>query len=233
MKKIIFLLSLFVFCQMFGQKKYSFDYALVYEEHCKEHIKPYEMIYVINSKKNNYRIYVHDKDSTKYAIHFLDEDGVAVNGIIRKSDFYKAETITNNCNQTFRYSNLAKEKKDNYKVVNCNDTIVNDTSYYHYKIICTKSLNYQKRNKIVTAHFIIDKNKPEFNILPTESIIYQKWLESKSFPNGLVIIFYFVNTKGITTSKLDLKGIVKVDKFLTIPEECDYTKEEIRNKVLN
>lgn len=59
--------------------------------------------------------------------------------------------------------------------------------------------------------------------------MYEKWVDTKTIPNGLVKIIYFIDTKGEITSKLNLQGIVKIDKYLTIPEECDYTKDEIRN----
>lgn len=215
---------------MLWAKIYSFDYSIVYEESCNKHLKPDELIYLINSKKNNYKVYVHEKDSASFAIHFWDEDGVSVNGAMTKKDFYKVETITNECSQTFRYTSLAKLKKDDYTIIPCNDTVVNDTSYYHYKIVSTKSLKYQKRKNIVTAHFVIDKNKSEFRPFFSESVMYEKWVVSKAIPNGLMKIIYFIDTEGKITSKLNLQGIVKVDKYLTIPNDCDYTKEEIRNR---
>ncbi len=229
MKKLIVLLCILISFQTLGQKKYSFDYSIVYEESCNKHEKPNEMIYLINSKKNNYKVLAHEKDSTSFIIHFWDEDGVSVYGAMTKKDFYKVETISNECSQTFRYTSLAKITKDDYDIINCGDTVVNDTSYYHYKIVSTKSLKYQKRKKIVTAHFIIDKNKSEFSPFFSESVMYERWVDDKKIPNGLVKIIYFVDTDGKTTSKLSLQGIIKIDKYLTIPEECDYTKEEIRN----
>lgn len=43
-------------------------------------------------------------------------------------------------------------------------------------------------------------------------------------PNGLFKIIYYTNLKGEITFKQELLNVVKIDKYLTIPEECDYTK---------
>lgn len=126
MKNFFLLISIVFTVQCFGQKKYSFDYSIVYEESCSKHTKPNELIYLINSKKSNYKVYVHEKDSTSFTIHFWDEDGVSVYGAMTKKDFYKVETITNNCSQTFKYISLAKGKKDDYAIIPCNDTLVNE-----------------------------------------------------------------------------------------------------------
>ena len=233
MKNLFLLLFIGIALQCFGQKKYSFDYSIVYEESCSKHAKPNEMIYLINSKKNNYKVFAHEKDSTSFSIHFWDEEGVSVYGAMTKKDFYKVETISNECSQTFRYTSLAKITKNDYTIIHCSDTIVNDTSYYHYKIVSTKSLKYQKRKNIVTAHFIIDKNKSEFSPFFSESVMYERWVDSKTIPNGLVKIIYFIDTEGKITSKLNLQGVIKIDKYLTIPEECDYTKDENRKNFFN
>ena len=37
-------------------------------------------------------------------------------------------------------------------------------------------------------------------------------------------IIYYTNLKGEITFKQELLNVVKIDKYLTIPEECDYTK---------
>lgn len=229
MKIVLLLFCIVISFPTFGQKKYSFDYAIVYNELCKEHQKSFEMIYLINSQKNNYKLLAHPKDSTALTIHFTDTEGVSVYGSMQKEDFFKVETITNDCSQIFRYRTLAKDKKQDYKIENCKDTLIHDTTYYHYKIVSTKSLNYQKRKKIVTAHFIIDKkNDSNLNFIAS-SIIFELDPEYNSIPKGIAKTIFFVNTEGEITSKLKLDGIVKTNRFLTIPEECDYTKEEIRN----
>ena len=227
MKNVFLLICIVFVFQSFGQKKYSFDCALAYKEQCKLHEKPTEMIYLINTQKNNYTLFTHqNKDSTILSIHFRDELGVSVNGAMNKNDFYKAETITNECTQTFRYKGLVKE---NYKIENCNDTIINDTSYYHYKLFSLKSLSYQKRKNIVTAHFIVDKKNTLKYDFTMASLIFNIDSNKIEIPFGIAKTIYYTNTEGIITSKMELNGIIKVDKYLTIPEECDYTKDEIRN----
>jgi hypothetical protein len=151
---------------------------------------------------------------------------VSVHGDLSKTDFYKAETFTNDCSQTFRYNRIVKK---NYKIKTCNDTIIHDTTYYHYKIFSLKSLRYQKRNNIVTAHFIIPKkNSLDYNF-PMYSLVFTMDSDAIEIPKGIAKMIYFLNTEGKITEKLELKGIIKSDRFLTIPESCDYTNEEIRN----
>lgn len=229
MKKLFLLICIVLSFSTLGQKKYSFDYALVYKERCKEHQKPFEMIYLINSQKSNYKLLAHPKDSTALTIHFTDSDGVSVYGSMLKDDFFKVETITNDCSQIFRYRTLAKDQKQDYKIENCKDTLINDTTYYHYKMFSTKSIKYQKRKKIVTSHFIVNKKNDSNLDFTTSSIIFELDPEHNSIPKGIAKTIFFVNTEGEITSRLELDGILKTDRFLTIPEECDYTKEAIRN----
>lgn len=38
-------------------------------------------------------------------------------------------------------------------------------------------------------------------------------------------MIYYVNLEGEITFKMKLKNIVKIDKYFTIPEECDRNDE--------
>lgn len=230
MKKVLLLISLFAFCQLFSQKKYSFDYTLVYEEHCQSHKDTIPFIYLVNSKMNNYNLYALEDKTKSYCLYFHDQNGVAVHSKVKKEDFYKAETYTNSCKETIRLSNPYKEKIKNYEFVTFKDTLLNDTLYFHYAIKSLKSIKYQKRKKIVTTHFIISKSNPEFIPLLFHPTIYEKWKVTKGMPNGILKMIYYYDYSGKITGEMKLVAVLKMDKYLTIPEECDYTKEEIRSK---
>ena len=147
---------------------------------------------------------------------------------MNKVDFYKAETITNNCEQTLRYFSIGKEKIEDYSFINLKDTIIKDTVYYHYVIKSNKSIKYQKRKKIVSAHFIVDKSSPDFAPFLYQSIMYEEWKINKNILNGYPKLIYFINYNGTKCSELRLIKAVKIDKYLTIPDECNYTKKATR-----
>ena len=156
-----------------------------------------------------------------------------MNAKMNKKDFYNAETISNNCEQTLKYISLGKEKTADYSFFNLKDTIIADTVHYHYVLKSNKSLKYQKRKKIVSAHFIVDKFSPDFDPFLYQSVMYEEWKINKNIPNGCPKLIYFINYDGTTDSKLRLVKAVKIDKYLTIPDECDYTRDELRKLVPN
>jgi hypothetical protein len=227
MKKMLFLVCFLAFLPCKAQKKYSFDYTLVFKKTYNEKSNDKFIFYSVNSKENNYSLFTHDKDSLHYTYHFVDNNGIAVLGEIDKVKFYKAETFVNSCKQTTPFFSLAKNKVKEYSYINLADTVINDTSYYHYVLKSTKKLGYIKRNNIKTAHFIVNKFSPSFKPFLFQSIMYEVWKTNKIIPNGFPKTIYFLNYDGTKDSQLDLVKALKIDKYLTIPEECDYTNKEI------
>lgn len=230
MKKAFLIVSLIVFCQMFAQKKYHFDYALFIESTSINNKNTKEFIYLLNSKLNNYNLFVEDKDSITKSLRLIDENGVYVSSIVSCNEFFKAETFVNSCKETSRYGNPYKYKTKNYDFINFNDTIINDTSYYHYAVKCNKKLKYQKKKKIVTTHYIVEKSSPSYSPFLLHTTVYEMWKISKNIPNGILKLIYYIDTNGKITGKIDVKNVVKIDKYLTIPEECDFTNDTIKNK---
>ena len=221
MKKVFLFASLFVFCQLFSQKKYSFDYTLIYKESCQTHKDTISFIYLVNSKMNNYNLFASEVKSKDYSLNFHDQNGVAVHSKVKKEDFYKAETFVNSCEQTLRLSNPYKEKTKDYEFVIYKDTLLKDTLYFHYAIKCLKSIKYQKRKNI-------SKTDSQFIPLLFHPMIYEKWKRNKTLPNGILKMIYYYDYSGKTVSKMTLVAVIKIDKYLTIPNECDYTKEGIK-----
>lgn len=234
MKKIIFL-YLLTSSILFAQKKYLFDYAFAVKQSYtinKIDEISFNSIFLVNSQDNSYHLYALDgKDSLNFSMHFIDHNGVSFNSQMSKVNFYKAETISNSCNEVFRYlnpyrRNINQEKSKQYNFINYSDTIINDTSYYHYALKSNRKLKYQKRKKIYSIHYIVEKSDSNFLPFANFSLIYEIWKISKTIPNGIPKIIYYTDFKGEKTGKMEIKKI-KVDKYATIPEECDYSNPKI------
>jgi len=226
MKKVFLLFYLVTSCLLYAQKKYHFDYMFLVKENYINKTN-FNSVFLVNSKNNSFNLYAHEnEDSLKFIMHFTDQKGVSFNSQLPKIDFYKAKTISNTCNEVVRYYNPFKEKGKEYNFINYADTIINDTSYLHYAIKSNKKIKYQKRKKIVTTHFIVEKSDSEFLPFTYIPTIYETWKISKIIPNGIPKIIYFINTEGKQTGKMEITAI-KVDKYASIPFECDYTNPNI------
>jgi hypothetical protein len=209
----------------FSQKKYHFDYVLLYENSSINSKTKTSDLYFINSKSINYYLgESKDKDSINMNLIFLDHNGISSISKIAIQDFYKAEVFANECNSVLKYSNQYKYKANEYTFVKHNDTLINNVFYFHYEIKSIKSIKYQKRKKIQSAHLIIDKKSQEFTPFLYNPLFYNLYSKTPILPNGLFKIIYYTNLKGEITFKRELLNVVKSDKYLTIPEECDYTK---------
>lgn len=228
--KNFWLLSFTLLVQLcYSQKNYDFDYILNFDKSIsikKNKEKDSAKTFLVNSSKNGYMMVLNNLDSSIYGILFIDNDGILINSTINKNSLNTAEKITTDCKNVKPFSNPFKFQVDNYEFVNLTDTIINNTSYYHYCIKSTRSLKYQKRKKIVTIHYIVDKNSPDFLPFLTLSTCYEEWKKERNIPNGSPFIIYHVNVKGAIMFKMQLKSLVKINKNLAVPEECDYSKIE-------
>jgi len=222
-----FFLLLFCFIGSFGfsQKNYHFDYALLYDNAISVNAVGKSNLVLINSKDNSFHTFVSfDKDSIKTSLRLIDFKGLVINSNVSKEMFYMAETFSNECNSVYKFSNKFKYKAKDYDFIKHQDTLINDTVYYHYSIKCNKSLEYQKRKKIVSSHYIIDKNSNHFMPFLSHSTIYNNWTETSKLPNGIIKIRYDVDVEGKIIFKQTLVKLVEINKNFTIQEECDYTK---------
>jgi hypothetical protein len=225
MKKVVLVLSLFIFCQMFGQKKYSFDYGLNYERK-DENGKKSSEVYLVNSKQNNYYLFIHDSDSINCKINFNDFEKLVVIGKMKTSIVYKTSEYIANCDDVFQYISPYKDQVKNYKFINLNDTIINDTSYFHYKTVSLKSLRFQKRKGIESIHYIINKNSEFFKPFLWSSTLYEMFKYENTLPNGYPKMIYLINADNKLTSTFNLLKITKIERTLTIPEECILTNSK-------
>ncbi len=225
MDKKIILFFILVSNFLNAQLKYHFDYALLYDHSIRINENQKAKLYLINSNNNDYSIFVFDdNDSIHSNMYLVDYKGIALNIKVNKKLFYKSETINSNCNPVSRFGNIYKKKAEEYCFEKHNDTLINDTLYFHYEFKSIKSLKYQKRKNIVSTHYIIDKNSNQFKPFLYHSTIYNNWVKTLKLPNGIIKMVYDVNVDKKIIFKQQLIKLIKIDKNFTIPEDCYYIK---------
>ena len=131
--KNFWLLSFTLLVQLcYSQKNYDFDYILNFDKSIsikKNKEKDSAKTFLVNSSKNGYMMVVNNRDSSKYGILFIDNDGILINSTINKNSLNTAEKITTDCKNVKPFSNPFKFQVNNYEFVNLTDTIINNTSY--------------------------------------------------------------------------------------------------------
>ena len=224
MKRFFLLLFCFVGSLGLSQNSYHFDYVLVYNVSFQD--KNFERICYINSNDNDFFTELTNyKDSTHVDFRMIDRDKeISVRSKANKELFFKSEVVNIDCNDVIKSGNPNKHKIKEYDFVNYNDTLINDTLYYHYAIKSNKSLSYIKRKKIVEYHYIVSKESPNFLPFLTDSTPYEEWKSEKNIPNGLLKMMYHLNSDRKVAFKFELKALTKIDKKLIIPKDCNYTK---------
>jgi len=210
----------------FSQMKFHLDYALEFEitSGTDKNRKITNNYYFHNSLNNGYLMTLYEKDSLNVEINFTDRENLYIISKMKKTDFIKAETIQNSCESVRKTHNPFKYQVNNYEFVNLKDTLINEKSYYHYCIRSNRSLKYQRRKKIVAIHYIVDKNSSEFLPFFIQPTCYEEWKKERNIPNGSPFIIYHVNLNGTINHKMQLKNSTRINKYLSIPAECDYTK---------
>lgn len=224
MKKLMLILILLVTSLNYGQKKYSFDYLFLYKEICKNHSKPVDYVYLVNSKNNNFNLISYENakgdDIENYDLNFNDYSGKRVHTKTSRAAFYKAETITTECSNYHSVDKMKKTFYKNYFFENLNDTTINDTTFYHYVLKNNKKEKYKKKTNIGKTHFIVYKNSSE--ILPIlNTLEYFVWQRDKNIPNGYLKMRYHIDYNGAKTNRIELVKSIKTNKEFIIPKECD------------
>ncbi|WP_264559777.1 hypothetical protein [Flavobacterium sp. N2270] len=224
MRFIFILTFLCITSSNYSQKNYHFDTVLEYDikQFTFNNKKDTIDYFLINSKNNSYVLHVNN-DSLITKFLFIDQNGNSVIGELNSKDFFKAETINNDCNIVRPFTNPYKKQVENYYYVNLKDTVINTKSYFHYAIKSNKSISYIKRKNIKTYHYIVEKDNSNFLPFLLSSTSYEEWKKEKNIPNGVAYIIYFEDIEGNITTKMTLKNHISIDKYFTIPKNCDYS----------
>ena len=211
----------------FGQKKYSFDYAIQYNFQANDSSKVQNRFYLTNSKDNSYVLQVTEKDDLNYNLFFIDQNGIASTTYLSKKDFFDAEIINLKCDFVSRYRNPFKYQTDNYDFINQKDTLINNISYSMY-IIKSNKPKREKRKRLATLHFVVEKNTDFHLPILLEITPYEEWKKERNIPNGIPKQFYFTNYLNNTKTFIyNLVDFVKINRLIIIPNECDYTNPDV------
>ncbi len=215
---LFILLIIPVIC--FGQKKYSFDYALVYDFQLDENAKVEKRILMTNSKDNTYLLEVIEKDSLNYTLKFIDQNGYYSLTQLSTSDFFKAETINLDCASVLPFKNRFKYQVKNYDYHLLNDTLINQNKYSRY-LLKSNRPKREKKRRLASLFFVLEKDTKFHLPVLMHSTSFEEWKVEKNTPNGIPKIFYFTSyqTKKIL-SKYTLSGYKKIEKFVLIPIDC-------------
>jgi len=228
--KILLFLIVFISIPSYSQKKYLFDYMMEYYRKDTDTSKVKKEYILTNSKDNSYTLTLFEKDSLNFGLIFFDQNGIYSKSILDKKSFSRAEFITLNCSVVSGYGNPYKYQTKNYDFTNESDTLIDGQYYFHYFLKSNKPKK-EKRKKLATEHFIVEKNTSFHLPILTFATSYEEWKLEKNIPNGIPKQMYMVTYK---EKKLflfyELKRYAKINKYIIIPDECDYTDPEAIKK---
>ncbi|WP_179334781.1 hypothetical protein [Winogradskyella costae] len=221
-KSVFLIVFLLISSFCLSQKEYDFDYLIAYEFTTYEDSvgKTEKVFYLTNSKKNNYSALIIEIDSLNYQIDFKDENGLAFNINLLKADFNNSEFITVHCDYVRDYHNSFKYLIKDYDFVNLTDTIIERTEYSRYKLTSIKPKK-EKRKKLSTEFYIIDKETKFHLPLFYIPIAYQEWKSKKNVPNGIFKERYMIDFYGNLSFKEKLINYTRIDKKVRIETGCD------------
>ncbi|GAA4962584.1 hypothetical protein [Algibacter aquimarinus] len=215
-----------IFC--FSQKQYEFDYLIEYKHTFYNDSlteKTISRYYLTNAKKNSYLAVITNLDSLNYQMDFKDENGLSFNVNFLKSDLIKAELINVECDYIWKYRNPYKFRIKEYDFFNLKDTLINGIVYARYKLTSIKPKK-EKRKKLGTEIYIIDKNTKFHLPVLYFSTAYEEWRSKKNIPNGIFKERLLFEYSGKLSIKEEIVGYNKINKKIIINAKCDYTENE-------
>ncbi|TYC18157.1 hypothetical protein ES677_01900 [Bizionia gelidisalsuginis] len=230
--------ALFMLCSTlcFSQQQYEFDYLLEYKiiiykdsftvqsSSSNEKNETFKKYYFTNSKKNNYSAIITDLDSLHYSMIFKDENGISSRTTFLKTDLNNAEFINIECKDVYKYRNDFKYRTEEYDFFKLNDTLIKGKTYGKYKFASIKPKK-EKRHKLASKYYIIDRATAFHLPLFELSTPYEKWKLQKTLPSGLFYEKYRIDYYGKLNYKETLINYWKIDKKIMINTDCDYTKK--------
>ncbi|MEZ4856824.1 MAG: hypothetical protein R2812_10165 [Gelidibacter sp.] len=208
MKKILAILFL-ILCQFgFGQS-YEFDYIIEYKSMLNDSIGT-SVFYLTNSKDNQYRASFQSIDKNRFALSFYKHGRINFHTTIKKSDFYKAETIVYK-GKNYKIKTIGKALAKKVSFQNLKDTIIDEKPYKRYVFNSNPDI-------INLRTFYIVEPKTEFH-LPILSNVdsFVEWTVEKNIPDGIYKEIYYLNPKGeMVEAYYKLVAYQKYKKFISI-----------------
>lgn len=233
MKNLKLLLLVFLFSTLtFCQKKYAFDYILEYKYQLSDTSKVEIQYFLTNSKDNSYFINVKDKDSLNFTLNFVDYNGIKSVFYLDKVAFSKAESISLECKLISKnYNPFIAQRTKEYDFKMEKDTVI-EGNYFSQYLIRSNSPKREKKKKLGAIVYVVEKNSAFHFPLLDHPTAYEEWKLEKNIPNGIPKFMYFKDFINNKKSQIfRLVQYVKINKYLIIPEECDYSNP--KSKILN
>lgn len=222
MGKVFFLfLALTLFSSGYSQKNYSFDYMLVYDFKSNDTSKVEEIVFYTNSKDNSYFLRAFRKDSLQYSVVFIVHDKISSKVVFPK-DKLNSPKITLDCKFISMRSYAFKYQTDNYEFINKKYALM-EGEYHPFYILKSNNPKRERKKKLATFYYYLENNT-EFHLpLLEHETAYEEWKLEKNIPNGIPKEMYYLGFgKEEMYMLYRLKKIVKIDKLLIIPKECDF-----------
>lgn len=222
MKHLILLFLILQSATSFGQKHYTFDYAIEteYRSFSKDSIKK-RIIYLTNSKDNSYFVELTEKDSLHYQMVFLEHDKLRAEVMVSKKELKSSEFINIDCKSVNLYKNIYKDATKRYDFLKLEDTLLNNTKHQAYKLYCNLELKKRIKRGAGTNVYIVDSETSFHLPLLTHPTAYEEWKLHKNIPNGLFLektfISVFDEVGGIETRI----NYVEIDKSVVIEKGCN------------
>lgn len=237
--KILLLLFFLTSTFSYSQKQFEFDYIMEYDvtlyiDSTKIQKRDYrdskintKSYYLTNSKHNEYYAVIREEDSLNYNLIFQDhEKKLFSRAVILKSELNDADLIDMNCRAVRTLGDpilLNNFKKEDFELIKLKDTVINKESFFHYAYRYT-NLRKNKRKKMGTYYFIMDKSSNFDLPLFKHLNLYEIWLLNKTMPMGLIKERYYIDYYGKLIMTEKLNDFIKTGKKINMPKGCGSTE---------
>jgi hypothetical protein len=206
MKTLLRIMLLLISAPIYGQNIYEFDHILEYKNKIDSTKLISNPIYFVNSVDNKYHILTYKLDKLNSMFNFFVSDGIKrpqIRESVNTNELFETKLINIECGSIyFKSEYYYKYKVKDYYFENLKDTVIDNTTHYHYVIKSNKSLKYQKRKNIHEIHYLADKNSPFFMPFFNNPTVYEEWKTNKKFvPNGMIKVIYHTNWENKIVNK--------------------------------
>jgi len=197
-----------------AQKKYSFDYYIEYEKtwsNLKKDSVKQQIVYLTNSKNNNYFAKIKAIDNLNLLITLRVHDKLYAKKKIKKSEFVKSKIINFSYSNRHKNINRHKSATKRYDFFSLKDTLYNNKQCDVYIL---KSLLKQKKRIRKGAGnniYYVDRSTKFHLPILIHPTAYEEWKLEKNIPNGIYLEKKHFSPTGeeFSSEKLVSKIIIK------------------------
>jgi hypothetical protein len=208
-----------------AQTAYSFDKLFIYTRKSSDsNLQVKKQIILTNSNDNSFYAQLFEKDSTIFTFYFRDNNKLNFTTKIKKSDFFKAESISTNCDgiSSWTEDQFKKSLKKNLKILKMfqlQDTIMDSISLKYFRVIDYRKRKMKKENYSYRYYILndsLDSLRPVF-VTPYD---YLLWKNGKFSDVGIVKEFGNYNSDKDIIYSYKLDSIIEIDKKVIVPDDC-------------